>query len=402
MRSLEPWFRHVLKPRILAVEGSHRALLRHGVLEGYEGLVRLPAGREGGVVELAARLVDPDPDRAIDWVIYLQDPADPTTLYPESLAVKRECVVNARPFLATAAAALEWCSLHWLEGEGAAPSEVTRRHFRPRPAGGGPRRFENGLALIAHDSRKTEMVGFAARHAALLSRFPGRLATGTTGGLLNGSLPDRLREEHEELEREAAPFRALGLLPPSLARRLAQHERLEEAVAELRDRLAETGAPAPWVRAMLSGPKGGDGQIAAAMLAGECRRVIFFEDPHVAREHEADIQLLERAARLQTEDNLCLHDPVTAERWAEAWTRCLEHPELVPVMLQAAFRRRFGCHLLLLPDGASLDAMRLRLQQALEASAAEPPAVLGPGDAPSAGAVALLTPEQASAALGPA
>ena len=114
------------------------------------------------------------------------------------------------------------------------------------------------------DAFKPEMLAFAARHHALLDRFGRRLATGTTGSLLNGIVPERLAPD-------AAHFPVL-----------------------LPDRPA--GAP-PWVDPMLSGPKGGDAQIAYEVLQGRCRRVIFLEDPHVAREHEADIQLLERATK---------------------------------------------------------------------------------------------------------
>lgn len=62
---------------------------------------------------------------------------------------------------------------------------------------------------------------------------------------------------------------------------------------------------------------GGGAQIARLLLEGKCDRVIFFEDPHVAREHEADIQLLERAARVVGERAICVNDPATADRWAE-------------------------------------------------------------------------------------
>ena len=54
----------------------------------------------------------------------------------------------------------------------------------------------------------------------------------------------------------------------------------------------------PWVHRYLSGLLGGDAQIAELVLEHQCQRVIFFEDPHVARQHEADIQLLERAVRV--------------------------------------------------------------------------------------------------------
>jgi methylglyoxal synthase len=54
------------------------------------------------------------------------------------------------------------------------------------------------------------------------------------------------------------------------------------------------------------------------VLEHQCQRVIFFEDPHVARQHEADIQLLERAVRVVTEAATCATSPTVARRWAQA------------------------------------------------------------------------------------
>ncbi|MDR3566381.1 MAG: hypothetical protein P4N59_33830, partial [Negativicutes bacterium] len=50
------------------------------------------------------------------------------------------------------------------------------------------------------------------------------------------------------------------------------------------------------------------------------RRAVFFEDPHVAREHEADIQLLERATRFSALGCLCMLNPAMANRWADNMT----------------------------------------------------------------------------------
>jgi methylglyoxal synthase len=63
---------------------------------------------------------------------------------------------------------------------------------------------------------------------------------------------------------------------------------------------------------------GGDAQIAELVLDRRCQKVIFFEDPHVARQHEADIQLLERAVCSATHDTTCFNSPAMAERWADA------------------------------------------------------------------------------------
>jgi len=233
---------------IHAVGGTYDALVRGRLLPGHAALHRLPRGFEGGLMSLVAQVADSGTGDALDLVIYLIDPNDPTSVFPEAQALKRQCVVHGKPFLSTFAGADEWLALC----AGRAP----RR---------GPIRAQT-VALVAHDRHKPAMVAFARKHFAFLSRFRARVATGTTGGLLN-----------------------------AMARKLGQRD---------------------WVVPMLSGPLGGDAQIARLLLEGACDRVIFFEDPHVVRQHEADIQLLERAARVVGERAVCLNDPATADRWA--------------------------------------------------------------------------------------
>jgi methylglyoxal synthase len=118
------------------------------------------------------------------------------------------------------------------------------------------------IALIAHDAMKPRMLALAEQHFELLDKFAMRYATGTTGGLLN-----------------------------QLARRVKGE-----------------AAGSNWVTPFLSGPLGGDAQIAELILTRQCSRVLFLEDPHVARQHEADIQLLERAARTVTNHASCSSD----------------------------------------------------------------------------------------------
>jgi methylglyoxal synthase len=395
VRAIEPWLRHLLRPHILISGGTLRALRQYGVLDGYDDIEELPSGRQGGLVELAARLVAPAPERSVDWVIYLMDPSDPTSMYPETQAVKRECVVNAKPFLTTEAAALEWCLINWLADDARAPHPVTRRFLRPRAQVSDV--FPSGLALIAHDALKTDMVHFAADFAELLTRFPRRLATGTTGGLLNGIVPARLKLEGEARQREADAYGRLGFLPEGVARALDEYGRLETLADALRLSLEALDAPRPWVSPLRSGPQGGDVQIAQAVLDGDCHHLIFFEDPHVSREHEADIQLLERAARIRTADTVCLHDPTTARAWARAWMACLEHPDLAPVTLEMAFRRRFGCELIVAHDGAQ-ETMR-RYASGLTSPDGSAPVIAFAHEAIPRGGVAVLSPDDAAAAL---
>lgn len=94
------------------------------------------------------------------------------------------------------------------------------------------------IALIAHDRKKDDIVTFARTHASILSRYK-LIATGTTG------------------------------------QRIQQGSGLQ-------------------VERMLSGPMGGDAQIAAQVVTGQVIAVIFLIDPLYAQPHEPDIQALLR------------------------------------------------------------------------------------------------------------
>lgn len=242
-----------------AVGGTHDALARQGLLAGYAALERLPYGAEGGVMRLASRMAGGlSAGEALDGVIYFIDPVDPSSLYPETQALKRQCVIHGKPFIATVAGAIEWIAVELVHAGLERAPHLFALESRT-------------VALIAHDAFKQRMVDFAAQHFALLSRFASRVGTGTTGARLN----------------EMAWTRGWP-----------------------KDR--------PWVQRYLSGPMGGDAQIAELVLDRRCHKVIFFEDPHVARQHEADIQLLERAVCSAAAETTCFNSPAMAERWAGA------------------------------------------------------------------------------------
>ncbi|MGH8829807.1 MAG: methylglyoxal synthase [Polaromonas sp.] len=247
-----------------AVGGAYDALARSGRLAGYAPLVRYPFGHEGGLMRLVSHVAGgADPKDALDGVIYLIDPVDPSSVYPEAQALKRQCVTHGKPFVATVAGAIEWVAVELVHaGLGALKIGEAERLFAVET---------QTVALIAHDALKDRMVDFAATHFELLSRFAGRVATGTTGGRLNDMAWARGWPKDQS-----------------------------------------------WVRPYLSGPLGGDAQIAELVLDRRCHKVIFFEDPHVARQHEADIQLLERAVCSASVETTCFNSPVMADRWAQA------------------------------------------------------------------------------------
>ena len=94
------------------------------------------------------------------------------------------------------------------------------------------------LALIAHDGKKADMVAFVKDHRERLSAFD-LVATNTTGKLI---------EEKSDLS----------------------------------------------VKRLLSGPYGGDAQIAAMVAEGRISAVFFFLDPLGKHPHDPDIQGLLR------------------------------------------------------------------------------------------------------------
>ncbi|MFQ3645967.1 MAG: methylglyoxal synthase [Anaerolineae bacterium] len=94
------------------------------------------------------------------------------------------------------------------------------------------------IALISHDGKKADMVAFAIQNRDVLERYD-LVGTSTTGSLIE---------------------RSTGLK----------------------------------IQRMLSGPMGGDAQIAAMVAEGKIAAVFFFVDPLGAHPHDPDIQSLMR------------------------------------------------------------------------------------------------------------
>ena len=260
LRAIEPGIRE-LQLGLHAVGRTYDAIAAADMLHRYPQLVRYPYGREGGLMKLVAEVVGMGDGRTLDAAIYLTDPVDPSSIFPEALALKRQCVIHGKAFLSTVASARDWIEMERIHAGLSQDRNADRFHD-----------YENQtLALIAHDALKPQMLEFVAQNFALLSRFRRRVGTGTTGQKLN----------------ELAWSKGW---PQDL----------------------------PWVDRYNSGPLGGDAQIADLVLERRCQRVIFFEDPHVARQHEADIQLLERAVTTCTHDAVCTTSPSVAQRWCDA------------------------------------------------------------------------------------
>ncbi|MGE8280940.1 MAG: methylglyoxal synthase [Stenotrophomonas sp.] len=245
-----------------AVGRTYDAIANTRALQDYPALKRYPNGREGGLMKLVAEVVGMGtPERTLDGAIYLIDPVDPSSIFPEAIALKRQCVIHGKPFISTVATARDWVEMERIHaGLANDPGADDLNAFA-----------QQTLALIAHDARKPQMLAFAAEHFDLLSEFKQRIGTGTTGQRLNEMAWSKGWPREQE-----------------------------------------------WIHRFQSGPMGGDAQIADRVLEHQCQRAIFFEDPHVARQHEADIQLLERAVTTVTDEAVCITAPTIAERWASA------------------------------------------------------------------------------------
>ncbi len=240
-----------------AIGGTFDAVVDRGYFKNYPNLIRSPYGFEGGLMRMVSHIAGGVHEGdALDGIIYLLDPVDPSSTFPEARALRRQCVIHAKPFVATVAGAIEWIAIEAVHAGQLPPLTIDATQT---------------LALIAHDALKDRMVKFASDNFELLSVFNQRVATGTTGGLLND---------------------------------------LAWSKGWPQDKL--------WVQRYRSGPLGGDAQIAELVLEKRCHKTIFFENPHVARQHEADIHLLERAVASVSASTICFNSPMMAERWAKA------------------------------------------------------------------------------------
>lgn len=132
---------------------------------------------------------------------------------------------------------------------------------------------EQTIALIAHDAMKDRMVDFAIQYEKELNEFGRILATGTTG------------------------------------------QEVENACRTLREDRK--------IRRCLSGPKGGDIEIATEILFARCHIVIFFIDPMNPHAHIDDIRVVFSACMAEIENNdvRMLTNEVQAREWIEEAVR---------------------------------------------------------------------------------
>ncbi|NOY84227.1 MAG: hypothetical protein GXO96_05295 [Nitrospirae bacterium] len=358
-REFESFFRDDLQPTFIFLESTYKAIVRYGLLQGYDRnkIKVMTSGSKGGVVQITARVAK---KQDVKRVIYFIDPQDPTSIFPENIALKRECVVNCVPFLSTYTSAREWATLSWYNSQKSTADQY--EFFIEEEAENTFLREKREkdliknqcIALIAHDSNKYKILDFADKNCVLLNLFGRRIATGTTGELLNGREPERMVNRlWRTITLRNKLYKKNNInIPIQLEEALGEMERIKEILPKFNDE--------NWVDPFHSGPKGGDVLVAEEVRKGKCHRAVFFEDVLVSREHEADIQLLERTARIQDKSIPCYHDEVSASEWAENIQKYLKkskHQYVLPLTLVQAFRYLFNVDLVLADSRWDKDAL---------------------------------------------
>lgn len=203
-----------------------------------------------GMIEIGYELVE----GRLDAMIHLSDWED-ISAKPDSAALRRQANVHNVPIASDIHSARAFVEA-WISDIKSGCTLVRQKRLA---AGDSPltgiQPSDSVIAMVAHDNMKLELCRFAVRHATeIFDRFDFVLATGTTGKWL---------------------------------------KRFMEAAGRTREEVDR-------IRCCLSGPYGGDLQIAYAVVKELCRKVIFLQDPLISHPHHSDISLFEQAVVAHT------------------------------------------------------------------------------------------------------
>jgi methylglyoxal synthase len=203
-----------------------------------------------GMIEIELELVE----GRLDAIIHLTDWAD-VAGKPDSMVLRREANVHDVPIASDIhsaySAVANWMGL-------LAKTSPDKSIFKQRkPISVSPleglKTEHKVLALIAHEKMILPLCCFFVEHAKkIFDEFDYILATGTTGEWVK-KFAIAAGRTHQEVGK---------------------------------------------IRLCLSGPDGGDVQIAAAVVKNLCQKVIFLQDPYTSHAHETDIRLFEQAVLL--------------------------------------------------------------------------------------------------------
>lgn len=130
------------------------------------------------------------------------------------------------------------------------------------------------IALIAHDRRKYDIIGWVKHNAETLLKNK-LICTGTTGGLIEKALNDWVKVNKS---------------------------------TDILDLVK-----------MNSGPMGGDAQIASMVVEGKIDMCVFLIDDLSANPHEADIQMLLRQCRIHNIPVACNRHSADLMMTSDLW-----------------------------------------------------------------------------------
>lgn len=200
-----------------------------------------------GMIHVTYELVE----GRLDAVIHLTDWEDKSGK-PDSAVLSREANVHNVPIATDLNTALAYMR-SWKKRLASSSDDdkfFLRRHSPSDPPLAGLKKGDRVLAMVAHDNMKLETCRFAVEQQKdIFHNYDYILATGTTGAWLK-----RFME-------------AAGRMPSEVEK----------------------------IRCCNSGPRGGDIQIAYAVVRGICTKVVFLQDPSVSHPHDSDIRLFEQA-----------------------------------------------------------------------------------------------------------
>lgn len=113
---------------------------------------RAPDGYRGGLMRMVSRIVGGlAKGDELDGVIYLIDPVDPSSTFPETQALKRQCVIHGKPFVSTIFGAVEWVFIEACHSNLVQLDRI-RQYIKTLSS--------QTVALVAHDALKPEMFDF--------------------------------------------------------------------------------------------------------------------------------------------------------------------------------------------------------------------------------------------------
>jgi methylglyoxal synthase len=350
VREFAPYWR-ATGAMIYALEGSYRAVWRAGLLHDYKNFAPLPAGFDGGLVYATEIVIAAaEASRQLTaHVVFLIDPHEDSSLYPATSSLKRECLLTKTAFLTNYQGAARWFRLEWArrvaDGQGPTAKDLlVRKPSKGFSKSSGLAHRPRVLALAAHDRHKRAMMDFADTYADLFERHYGkRWATRVTGHLLNGgSIFDEEYAEDILYDVKGQKREDLKAL-------------IEEKTFAWEEAEREDGpGTVEWAQQLTRGRQGGVIQLARKVLGNECDTILFFQDAESPREHDMEIQVLDRAAEMADNHCLLIYDDQSAARWADNVSICLDGEDAPgATTLVEAYRRVFKVELVLAePDSA--------------------------------------------------